>query len=210
MLTQGDRNATVGAKTMSLSDFNFDNKYGKDALDRMRGLITTLDRSPLVPELSDDLIDDVYDEVRGELSKHSRIQGALLNQNPDEFQCMPDTVFEKKSMLFSLGAYFWMRKLCLDEGSVPRFLGRLLGLQVAKQNVLFTVNNYQKPFLTRLELIFYVLTQFFVDLLEDLVRAAKQDGKYDMGIAELKGMRVYMDKPPQTVYTDPETPFITL
>ena len=38
-----------------------------------------------------------------------------------------------------------------------------------------------------------------------VLRAAKQDGKYDLGIAELKGMRVFMDKPPQTVYTDPDT-----
>jgi len=28
-LTQGDRAATVGAKNMSITDFNFDTKYGK-------------------------------------------------------------------------------------------------------------------------------------------------------------------------------------
>ena len=28
-LTQGDRSATVGAKNMSITDFNFDTKYGK-------------------------------------------------------------------------------------------------------------------------------------------------------------------------------------
>lgn len=29
-LTQGDRSATVGAKNMSMTEFNFDTKYGKD------------------------------------------------------------------------------------------------------------------------------------------------------------------------------------
>jgi hypothetical protein len=33
-LTQGDRSATVGAKNMSITDFNFDTKYGKQVSDR--------------------------------------------------------------------------------------------------------------------------------------------------------------------------------
>ena len=41
--------------------------------------------------------------------------------------------------------------------------------------------------------------------MDELIRKAKHDGEYDLGIAELKGMKVIMDKQPMTVYRDPDT-----
>ena len=67
---------------------------------------------------------------------------------------------------------------------VRRFLNRLLGLPLKEQNLLFDI---------------------FCATLEAVIGAARKDGKYDEGIADLSGAAVSMEAPESSLWTDPLT-----
>lgn len=47
-------------------------------------------------------------------------------------------------------------------------------------------------------------------MVEQIIRGAKKEGTYDLGIMELTGSKVYMEKPGETVHVDPVTGTKTL
>eukprot|EP01041_Mallomonas_annulata_P007017 gene7017-14279_t len=194
-LTQGDRNATVGAKTMSLADFNFDNRYGKKALDQLVSLISRLDRSADMPELDDELREIIAKDAHECLPRYNSLVQLVTMLYPKEFigggaSTVP--TFNNKDLFFTLGANIWLRKIGLkldSSNTVGRFLSRLLGLEALKQNMLFSV---------------------YVDMVEQIIRAAKREGTYDLGVMELTGSKVFQETPSKVVYSDKDTNTPTL
>ncbi|XP_059015168.1 protein strawberry notch homolog 2 isoform X2 [Mustela lutreola] len=133
-LTHGDRRAT---ESRDLSKYNFENKYGTRAL--------------------------------------SCVLTAVLNQTENKVplpQAYPggDAAFfrDMKQGLLSVGiGGRESRSGCLDvekDCSITKFLNRILGLEVHKQNALF---------------------QYFSDTFDRLIETDKKEGKYDMGILDL-------------------------
>jgi hypothetical protein len=177
-LTLGDRRASVGAKTLSMSTFNFDTKYGKQALDEIiTWIANTLEVSVFrdierTKDFSMELIQLIVDDVhlRTWLLKHIR---------EDELA----RLLEMRPIPFALISRVWLYNIgidVMDKTDVRRFLNRILGLEVEKQNLLFNL------FLSRLDVI---------------TRAAKREGTYDTGVKELIGGRVYEENPPEVVYS---------
>ncbi|CAN9504579.1 unnamed protein product [Ophioblennius macclurei] len=104
-LTHGDRRAT---ETRDLSRFNFDNKYGRNALEIVMKSIVKLD-SPLVSPPSD-FKGDFFKEIQGGL-----IGVGLIN-------------VEDRSGALTLDK---------DYNNIGKFLNRILGMEVQQQNALF-------------------------------------------------------------------------
>uniref|UniRef100_A0A8C1KY03 Protein strawberry notch homolog 1 n=1 Tax=Cyprinus carpio TaxID=7962 RepID=A0A8C1KY03_CYPCA len=104
-LTHGDRRAT---ETRDLSRFNFDNKYGRNALEIVMKSIVSLD-SPLVSPPAD-FDGDFFKEIRNGL-----IGVGLIN-------------VEDRSGVLSLDK---------DYNNIGKFLNRILGMEVHQQNALF-------------------------------------------------------------------------
>ncbi|XP_029071822.1 protein strawberry notch homolog 2 isoform X3 [Monodon monoceros] len=134
-LTHGDRRAT---ESRDLSKYNFENKYGARALSCV--LTTILSQTE---------------------SKVPLPQGYPGG----------DAAFfrDMKQGLLSVGiGGRESRSGCLDvekaDCSISKFLNRILGLEVHKQNTLF---------------------QYFSDTFDHLIAADKKEGKYDMGILDL-------------------------
>ncbi|KAM4634944.1 protein strawberry notch homolog 1 isoform 1-T2 [Polymixia lowei] len=104
-LTHGDRRAT---ETRDLSRFNFDNKYGRNALEIVMKSIVKLD-VPLVSPPSD-FQGDFFKEIQSGL-----IGVGLINA-------------EDRSGALSLDK---------DYNNIGKFLNRILGMEVQQQNALF-------------------------------------------------------------------------
>uniref|UniRef100_A0A8D2E244 Protein strawberry notch homolog 2 n=1 Tax=Sciurus vulgaris TaxID=55149 RepID=A0A8D2E244_SCIVU len=133
-LTHGDRRAT---ESRDLSKYNFENKYGARAL--------------------------------------SRVLSTILSQTDSKVP-LPrgypggDAAFfrDMKQGLLSVGiGGRESRSGCLDvekDCSITKFLNRILGLEVHKQNALF---------------------QYFSDTFDHLIEMDKKEGRYDMGILDL-------------------------
>ncbi|XP_074474635.1 protein strawberry notch homolog 1 isoform X2 [Sebastes fasciatus] len=104
-LTHGDRRAT---ETRDLSRFNFDNKYGRSALEIVMKSIVKLD-SPLVPPPS---------HFKGDFFKE--IQTGLIGVGLINLEDRSGTMVLDK-----------------DYNNMGKFLNRILGMEVAQQNALF-------------------------------------------------------------------------
>ncbi|RLV82882.1 hypothetical protein DV515_00016549 [Chloebia gouldiae] len=133
-LTHGDRRAT---ESRDLSKYNFENKYGAKALDKVLNTILshTESRVPV----------------------------------PRSYERGEDTFFhEMKEGLISVGICCSQMKYGTvsveKDCSITKFLNRILGLEVDKQNMLF---------------------QYFSDTFDYLIEKDKKEGKYDMGILDL-------------------------
>uniref|UniRef100_A0A8C9PBN6 Protein strawberry notch homolog 2 n=1 Tax=Spermophilus dauricus TaxID=99837 RepID=A0A8C9PBN6_SPEDA len=133
-LTHGDRRAT---ESRDLSKYNFENKYGARALSRV--LSTILSQT-----------DSKVPLPRGYPGGDAAFFRAM------------------KQGLLSVGIGGWeSRSGCLDvekDCSITKFLNRILGLEVHKQNALF---------------------QYFSDTFDHLIEMDKKEGRYDMGILDL-------------------------
>jgi predicted RNA methylase len=68
-----------------------------------------------------------------------------------------------------------------DLYNVPRFLNRILALDVEQQNALF---------------------DHFADLFDQTVRYAKANGTFDEGVTDIKALAIRIAKPPRLVHTD--------
>jgi hypothetical protein len=68
-----------------------------------------------------------------------------------------------------------------DEYNVPRFLNRVLALEVEQQNALF---------------------DYFADLFDQMVRYAKVNGTFDEGVTYIKALAIRVAESPRIVYTD--------
>ncbi|KAJ8395629.1 hypothetical protein AAFF_G00031100 [Aldrovandia affinis] len=104
-LTHGDRRAT---ETRDLSRFNFDNKYGRNALEIVMKSIVNLD-SPLVSPPAH-FEGEFFKEIR-----HGLIGVGLIN-------------VEDRSGILTLDK---------DYNNIGKFLNRILGMEVQQQNALF-------------------------------------------------------------------------
>uniref|UniRef100_A0A8C9TY68 Strawberry notch homolog 1 (Drosophila) n=1 Tax=Scleropages formosus TaxID=113540 RepID=A0A8C9TY68_SCLFO len=104
-LTHGDRRAT---ETRDLSRFNFDNKYGRNALEIVMKSIVNLD-TPLVSPPAN-FEGDFFKEIR-----HGLIGVGLIN-------------VEDRSGILTLDK---------DYNNIGKFLNRILGMEVQQQNALF-------------------------------------------------------------------------
>ncbi|KAM6219700.1 protein strawberry notch homolog 2 [Rhynchocyon petersi] len=133
-LTHGDRRAT---ESRDLSKYNFENKYGARAL---HCVLTT-----------------ILSQTENKVPLPRGYPGG-------------DAAFfrDMKQGLLSVGiSGRESRSGCLDvekDCSITKFLNRILGLEVHKQNALF---------------------QYFSDTFDHLIEADKREGKYDLGILDL-------------------------
>uniref|UniRef100_A0A452QYX1 Protein strawberry notch homolog 2 n=1 Tax=Ursus americanus TaxID=9643 RepID=A0A452QYX1_URSAM len=133
-LTHGDRRAT---ESRDLSKYNFENKYGARALSCV---LTT-----------------ILSQTENKVPLPQGYPGG-------------DAAFfrDMKQGLLSVGiGGRESRSGCLDvekDCSITKFLNRILGLEVHKQNALF---------------------QYFSDTFDHLIEMDKKEGKYDMGILDL-------------------------
>lgn len=140
-LTQGDRNSTVGAKTMSLSSFNFETRYGMKAL---KDLFSLLDNATdVIPDLPNmdqhqDLALDACEYINSSLDgKIFACKLGLLRQTIETL--VPEKV------TFSVVACVNLRRVGVDilnpdePKSVKHFLNRLLGIETQCQSLLFEV-----------------------------------------------------------------------
>nr|XP_056723637.1 protein strawberry notch homolog 2 [Euleptes europaea] len=131
-LTHGDRRAT---ESRDLSKYNFENKYGSKALDRV--LLTILNQT-------ENEVPVPRSYLRGEAAFFHEMKQSLLSVGI----CCREM------------RYGYAEKDC----SITKFLNRILGLEVHKQNLLF---------------------QYFSDTFDYLIDRDKKVGKYDMGILDL-------------------------
>ncbi|XP_036097532.1 protein strawberry notch homolog 2 isoform X1 [Molossus molossus] len=133
-LTHGDRRAT---ESRDLSKYNFENKYGARALSCV--------------------LNTILSQMENKVPLPQGYPGG-------------DAAFfrDMKQGLLSVGiGGRESRSGCLDvekDCSITKFLNRILGLEVHKQNALF---------------------QYFSDTFDHLIDADKKEGKYDMGILDL-------------------------
>ncbi|XP_057698257.1 si:ch73-63e15.2 isoform X4 [Corythoichthys intestinalis] len=132
-LTHGDRRAT---ETRDLSKYNFENKYGTKALDKItKAILGHIENKVPVPK--------GYpggDAMFFRDMKHGMMDVGIFCREPR----------------FGINT----EKDC----SITKFLNRILGLEVHKQNHLF---------------------QYFTDNFDYLIEKDKKEGKYDMGILDL-------------------------
>ncbi|XP_077082520.1 strawberry notch homolog 2b isoform X1 [Siphateles boraxobius] len=132
-LTHGDRRAT---ESRDLSKYNFENKYGTKALDKITKTILGQIESKVPPPKDYPGGDAMFFRDM----KHGMVDvGMLCSQS-------------------RLGIN--TEKDC----NITKFLNRILGLEVHKQNSLF---------------------QYFTDNFDYLIEKDKKEGKYDMGILDL-------------------------
>ncbi|XP_074524049.1 strawberry notch homolog 2b isoform X2 [Halichoeres trimaculatus] len=132
-LTHGDRRAT---ESRDLSKYNFENKYGTKALDKITKAILGHIENKVPPP-------------------KGYPGGDALFFRDMKFGMMDVGIFCKESR-FGIS----IEKDC----SITKFLNRILGLEVHKQNYLF---------------------QYFTDNFDYLIEKDKKEGKYDMGILDL-------------------------
>ncbi|XP_073332078.1 si:ch73-63e15.2 isoform X2 [Pagrus major] len=132
-LTHGDRRAT---ESRDLSKYNFENKYGTKALDKITKAILGHIENKVPPP------------------KGYPVGEAMFFR--DMKLGMMDVGIFCKEPRFGIST----EKDC----SITKFLNRILGLEVHKQNYLF---------------------QYFTDNFDYLIEKDKKEGKYDMGILDL-------------------------
>ncbi|XP_067872364.1 protein strawberry notch homolog 2-like isoform X2 [Heterodontus francisci] len=133
-LTHGDRRAT---ESRDLSKYNFDNKYGTRALDK--------------------IIKTILGQIENKVQPPKDYIGGPSAFTDDMRQgLMAVGIFCKENRYGCIN----VEKDC----SITKFLNRILGLEVHKQNALF---------------------QYFTDTFDYLIEKDKKDGKYDMGILDL-------------------------
>uniref|UniRef100_A0A8B9K5R4 Protein strawberry notch homolog 2 n=1 Tax=Astyanax mexicanus TaxID=7994 RepID=A0A8B9K5R4_ASTMX len=132
-LTHGDRRAT---ESRDLSKYNFENKYGTKALDKITKAI--------------------LGQIESKVPPPKEYPGGDAMFFRDMKQGMMDVGIFCKEPRFGINT----EKDC----SITKFLNRILGLEVHKQNSLF---------------------QYFTDNFDYLIEKDKKEGKYDMGILDL-------------------------
>ncbi|XP_041086670.1 protein strawberry notch homolog 2-like isoform X3 [Polyodon spathula] len=132
-LTHGDRRAT---ESRDLSKYNFENKYGTRALDK--------------------IIKAIMGQIESKVPTPKGYPGGDALFFRDMKRGLMDVGIFCREPRFGVG----VEKDC----SITKFLNRILGLEVYKQNSLF---------------------QYFSDNFDYLIEKDKKEGKYDLGILDL-------------------------
>eukprot|EP00892_Ulva_mutabilis_P003294 jgi/Ulvmu1/1336/UM011_0064.1 len=201
-LTRGDRRAASG---VDLSEQNFDTPLGRAALRNMYdAVVSGADNLPAgvslrnicdnidvdaagVPELravqaesaSQLSVEDTRTAVSAMHASMLRSVD-LMGVGGNTPQYRQDTVAEDTA---SAG------KPVKELGDVRRFLNRLLGLPIARQNLLF---------------------QYFAASLHAAIRRAKAEGRYSEGMSDLPSSNISRAGPPSTLWVDPHSNLRTL
>uniref|UniRef100_A0A8C3QEM8 Protein strawberry notch homolog 2 n=1 Tax=Geospiza parvula TaxID=87175 RepID=A0A8C3QEM8_GEOPR len=149
-LTHGDRRAT---ESRDLSKYNFENKYGAKALDKVLSTILNHTDSRVPVPRSYERGEDAF--FRGKKISSSRVSAGWVG------------------LRFGICTTSHLTHCALADCSITKFLNRILGLEVDKQNMLF---------------------QYFSDTFDYLIEKDKKEGKYDMGILgmEKEGKEVFL------------------
>jgi hypothetical protein len=173
-LTQGDRRATVGSKTLHLDQFQLDTRYGREALNALISyLIGQLAINGLTKYVSN--LPKVIAREVFEYEEEQKASGLLIvpptdgANNPDVNPIQQQNRVSLLSLVAVISRYLTRVGLppnVLRSATIPRFLNRMLGLPSAWQKCLFDI---------------------FYNILEDVIRAAKRQGSYDAGIFEIPG-----------------------
>ncbi|XP_022100278.1 protein FORGETTER 1-like [Acanthaster planci] len=159
-LTQGDRRAATGA---DLTQFNFDTPYGRSALKTMymsicnNELATGVTLSAIRPGN----IDADFCELNAELEECLSLMAVM-----ETYASIGRKVNEN------------------DRKDVGRFLNRILGLRVDRQNLIFN---------------------YFYECLQSAIAMAKKEGKYSEGLVDVNAASVEMICPPKTVFKEANT-----
>lgn len=168
----------VGAKTLNMSNFNFDTQYGKQALDEVMNWIKNTVEVSMFRKINRSK--SFTKELVSLIVEDSNLRNwLLLSIRENDLAQM----IEEEPIPFALLSKVWLYCVGIDvleKGvDVKRFLNRILGLEVEKQNLLFNA---------------------FLDRLDTITRKAKQDGTYDTGVKELAGGHVYERTQPEVLY----------
>ncbi|XP_057302346.1 uncharacterized protein LOC130636592 isoform X2 [Hydractinia symbiolongicarpus] len=158
-LTKGDRRAATGA---DLTQFNFDTPYGRQALKLMYEAIA---QRKLFVGLS---LADVCQSV-----------GNDVKESVDGFQdkmksCLVDMDVLEQNVV---GA----NVLDFNAKNVGKFLNRILGLEVNKQNLIFG---------------------YFCKCLDAMTEAAKKEGRYNDGVTDIRGNSITLTGQPRVVFKE--------
>ncbi|GAB4817714.1 hypothetical protein N2152v2_004760 [Parachlorella kessleri] len=206
-LTRGDRRAASG---LDLSELNFDSPLGRKSLKRMYDFLV-LD-NPQLPKgvrlqaVLEGIPEEELEGILPQLPEGGRLNAAQLVEAVQRLhgrlrECVDvmgvgldlpraDTVAEEgAAVLAGAGLGAGTGSSNKKGGDVRRFLNRLLGLPVARQNLLFN---------------------YFQATLSSEIRAAKAEGKYFEGVSDLPGQRVQRKGEPVVLWTDPLTELRTL
>ncbi|XP_031566399.1 protein FORGETTER 1-like [Actinia tenebrosa] len=156
-LTKGDRRAATGA---DLNEFNFDTNYGRSALRSMYQCISSSNLQPGV-------------------SLQQVIAGAQIS-TAYELDSFHETLKECIQMmgLADPGSSTVKEK---DSGDVARFLNRILGLSVERQNMFFS---------------------YFVECMNAVIEGAKREGRFNEGVTDITGSSIKMIDKPRPVFTE--------
>lgn len=139
-------------ETRDLSQFNVDTRYGREALEILIRTIVGL-VGPLVPYPKNYVAGDF---LQGILNK-DKLRYFYYGKKFSDMQIYLEGVGMLSKNPINNSTYVIER----DTVSIPKFLNRLLGLPVHAQNSLF---------------------EYFNGIVEHLIKQAKFDGTYDMGI----------------------------
>lgn len=155
-LTKGDRRAATGA---DLTQFNFETPYGRSALRNMYQAIT-------------------LQSICVGVSLSKVLSAAKI---PEKYEFTEFNSIARECLL-SMGvadASFVVKDK--EATDVGRFLNRILGLSVERQNVLFS---------------------YFSECLNASIEAAKREGRYSEGVTDVSGSSITMVGTPKSVFTD--------
>ncbi|XP_047130991.1 uncharacterized protein LOC100210324 isoform X1 [Hydra vulgaris] len=156
-ITKGDRRAATGA---DLSQFNFDTVYGRQALKAMYDAIA---KNELCSGVS---LKNVLASVNIDCSLetfHSTMKSCLYDMDVIDQNVVGGSVSEKYAK---------------DMG---KFLNRILGLEVQKQNLMFS---------------------YFCQCMETTTAAAKREGRYNDGVTDICGSSITKHGDAKTVFSE--------
>ena len=158
-ITKGDRRAATGA---NLTEFNFDTPYGHLSLKLMYDGI-----------LQNHICAGVAID---EIIKNNDLEGKY---NLEEFNntlkiCLSDTGLLESNISGSVISDVNLR-------NIRKFLNRILGLEVVKQNLIF---------------------DYFSSCLDATTKAARREGKYNDGVTDICGNSIVMSGEPEIVFKD--------
>lgn len=154
-LTKGDRRAASGA---DLTEFNFDTPYGRNALRAMYQSVCT---RKLLPGINMKSVSEKYNEE----DFLAVMQESLILMGLIDVEALRVGIQIKDK----------------DAGDVSRFLNRILGLSVAKQNCIF---------------------KYFMECMTVSIENAKSEGRYNEGLLDITASSVEMVGKPKEVFTE--------
>ncbi|XP_062605521.1 uncharacterized protein LOC134267315 [Saccostrea cucullata] len=154
-LTKGDRRAASGA---DLTEFNFDTPYGRNALRAMYQSVCT---RKILPGINMKTVSEKYSE--------------------DDFLAIMQESLILMGLIDVEALRVGIQIKDRDAGDVSRFLNRILGLSVAKQNCIF---------------------KYFIECMTVSIDNAKSEGRYNEGLLDITASSVEMVGKPKEVFKE--------